>query len=167
MRLLPAGLLLCLLLAGTATAQEDPVKRAAWRDGAITKLKSVVPTNTTPRAEIQIKSNGKVLRYFIEQEALIDFGTNGWIYIKIHSEDWGTKDAEKIGDLALAVDHNGTLYETDADTCGGLIIKSPTAKEFVSLPEFLGALISRRHKWREVQESGVGGSSISNSQAEK
>ena len=147
--------ILLLAIPATCRAEEDPSLRAKWKSEAVVSLAALVPTNSTPEAEIQMKANGTILRYYIKKEGLVRFGTNGWVYAKIHCESWNTPNAEKIGDFVLAIDHDGQLYESDADPCGGLIIKSPTGKTFKSLDRFLNTLIARRHKWQPIMPAPV------------
>jgi hypothetical protein len=123
--------------------------RQKWKEAAISYLATVSPTNTTRLAEIQIRGAAKVLRYAIEDEGLIRFGTHGWVYLKMNSSCDAARHKAALGDIVLAMDQDGNVYENDSHVCSGLIIKSLTGKEFQDIQEFLDTPVLKK-KWRQL-----------------
>lgn len=141
-------LLIALILICLTSFADDEADKQKWKEETISYLKAISPTNTTRMAEIQIRGAAQVLRYYIENEGLIKFGTNGWVYLKMHSSCYPTAKGS-VGDIVLAIDQDGNLYQNDGHVCDGILLVSVTGKEFQSIQEFLNTQVVKE-KWRKL-----------------
>ena len=135
-------------LFGCATRHIDPTAREvqdAWVAATVQKLQSFRPSPETRRVEL-----GYSDAYGIpgnEGSALIEFGANGWVYVLTHS----SHNDERIGDISIAIDNTGALWENLGHVCGGIRFggrdgggaKSPE-EFFRHCPELLGS------KWKRL-----------------
>ncbi len=149
-------LLALVLICRISTAAEGiDGKRQQWKKEAILYLHTITPSNATRMAEIQIRGEAKTLRYKVVDEGLIKIGTNGWAYLKINSGCDTDREKAALGDMILAIDQDGNLYENDGHGCGGLLLISSTGKEFQTVQEFLSTLVYTEvfgvtEKWRRL-----------------
>jgi len=143
---------LLLIFIATHPAEADaPMNRAQWKSETIQQLQNFQPAESTTLAEIHISKTSKTLRYELEQAGLIRLGTNGWVYIKMHSAD--NEQNPEIGDISLAIDHTGSLYQNDGHVCGGITLKSSTGNTFKSIDELLEVRIMNQ-SWRKIAAPG-------------
>jgi len=148
-------ILITIPICGSAMAG-DNMDREKWKSEAIAYLQRISPTNTPKMAEIRIVGRSYILRYEMEDEGLIRLGTNGWVYLKMHSSD--DEDNTDIGDIVLAIDQDGNLYQNNGHVCGGIILKSTTGKEFQDIDEFLKTLVFKK-EWKRLKKAPATGSS--------
>jgi hypothetical protein len=121
--------------------------RDEWIEQAVDYLHSFKPRTWSPTPETKTDSEGH-LKYYIRDPALIRFADHGWVFIVAHSMHSGWR----VGDVVLAIDHRGTVYETEAHPCMAIMISSGSGRSFRTLEEFLETPVEptqrgRNDKW--------------------
>ncbi|MBI4616183.1 MAG: hypothetical protein HY720_21380 [Planctomycetes bacterium] len=86
--------------------------------------------------------------------APIGVAGGGWVYVVVHSfhqhdDEPPEKPQKRIGDLSLAIDHQGVLYETREHVCGGLTLQASTPEGFASIEEFRRSIVYHYHDRQE------------------
>ena len=66
--------------------------------------------------------------------------------MKAHS----AHDNERVGDIVLAIDHNGKLYENEGHVCGSVDIRHKETKAFTRMDDFLESVVEG-HEWKPFQ----------------
>ena len=94
----------------------DPEIRRATIEKVAARLRTFVPAEDTPRAELTLDedSDYRAASYVIRGEGLVETSDGGWVYISTLSSH---KDPQS-GNLILAIDGSGRLFENDGHVCG-------------------------------------------------
>ncbi len=87
--------------------------------------------------------------YFSNSEGILRFSDGGWVYVVAHSFHANSK----IGDVVLAIDHNGTLYESAGHVCSQVMIEPPSRSGIKTLADFLSSTCGpQKAPWRRLEE---------------
>ncbi len=95
----------------------DPVAREKWKSEAISFLKTASPADFSNEIEFYESNRGydAVLAFIVPGSAYVRFSEGEWVCIVAHS----AHDNASIGDMVLAIDHCGAIYQIDTHVCGG------------------------------------------------
>ncbi|MCP4075341.1 MAG: hypothetical protein GY744_04065 [Gammaproteobacteria bacterium] len=107
-------------------------ERSAWLEETKHRLERFQISDETQEARIKTYESGLVL-YWIDDEALIRFEGEEWLYIVTHSGHL----FDGVGNAILAVDNTGNLYSNPTHVCDGISIDTRKGKEFHQLSDFL------------------------------
>ena len=125
--------------------------RFEYIEKAIDKLKAFKPSGNErfhikkleERERIYDRDHCKYLHY----RKFITVGDNGWIYVLVHSFH-EEEDDVIIGDLNMAIDHEGNLYINKAHLCSGPAFCSPSPDGLPTMEYFFrSGLYGRRDRW--------------------
>ena len=116
-----------------STNQVIPDIRRVKIEQMMAELRSFQPAGETPRVEpvIYDSSETRGAGYRILGEGLIDMRTNGWVFIRLKS----AHDQPAVGDVMLAIDHQGLIYENSDHVCGQVAHFESVEKMAASDPE--------------------------------
>lgn len=122
--------LIVLLLAGATTlfAQVaakhshpyDEAKRLEWIDKSIEYLAKVSNDEQLPIAAFnayELEGGATVQRLRVMKEARVEFANGDRISFISNS----SHDDEQVGDICVAMDHQGKIFFNEGHVCGGLI----------------------------------------------
>lgn len=125
----------------TEVKNTTDAERRDWLKTTKQKLRQFQPAAETPRAII--KPYTFDLFYWIEHEGLIEFENDEWLYIVTHSSH--AKD--NVGNVILAIDHAGNLYENQAHVCGKISVYAADGKAFERVSDFIDARVNHDYEW--------------------
>lgn len=119
----------------------DNPDRANWMIETFDQLEAFKPskdTKVTERQDVLAEDKKYVgSEYLIENNSMIRFGKDQWLYFVYHSMHW-SRDMingkikrptsgviipnDTIDDITLAIDNNGNIYKNDGHVCGILYV---------------------------------------------
>jgi len=83
---------------------------------------------------------------------LLSFGESQWLYLLSHSEHL----PDGIGDISVAADQDGRLYQLDAHVCGGILFVDTNSSEFAqSTEDFMARFVpwpDSSKTWQTMEE---------------
>lgn len=96
-------------------------------------LARFVPDSGTKRVVVRFHADEgiKGASYRVVGDGLIEMGTGGWVYIRLSS----SHDHPEAGDIILAVDDQGRMYENKAHVCGRIVHFAAIEKESAADPD--------------------------------
>lgn len=147
--------MLCQLAAFQPVQADEQDNRQAWKRQTISYLKTISPAHSPQTAKIRSRPEANIFEYEIEDEGLIKISATEWIYLKAHSADKDRPGQPKIGDMVLAIDQDGNLYQNDGHVCGGVQLRSRTGREFEGLEDFLETRVFQE-TWRALKDEESG-----------
>lgn len=121
---------------GWAEADPDAVDAAARAiavESMIHELRRFAPTEATPRVEVVLHEASVNRRavYRIWGEGWIDMGGNGWVFIRVAS----SHDDPHVGDVILAIDDRGRIFENASHVCSTVAHFTSTEKLAAGNPD--------------------------------
>jgi len=137
------------------------LSREAWIWKTILQLRSFQPAPETPRVQFKrityregpntplIDGDG-MRTSLIDGDGLVFFSTNEWLYMVVHS--WHSPGW--VGDICLAIDNNGCLYQNDGHPCRAIRFESESSTAPQSVREFVTCFhadMSKDELWRELK----------------
>ena len=155
-----------VLASGCAHLREYPSAlrgvetREEWKSKAVLYLHDFKPSHWTPRAKVSRAADGYIY-YGIRCQGIIHVGDDGWLYILTHSfhqDEYAHAKGNTnsyIGDITLAVDHNGRLYENKAHPCSGILIDPTSERAFQTVDEIIStpAGVMSRATWKSIEDN--------------
>jgi hypothetical protein len=114
-------IVLGLALAPAPRAEEDqaaidPQKRGPAVAAMVDALRAFQPTGEIRRVPVSINaaSENRGAVYRVRGNGLVDTSTNGWVYLMLRS----SHADPAVGDIILAIDNRGRVFETQGHVCG-------------------------------------------------
>ena len=166
MKWLLYSLVFCSSLVLYGCRRELPASaRDILRSQAVADLKLFLPSDATPLAETNEMEMrfGTWASYGVPGntgKALLSFGENQWLYLRSHSEHL----PDEVGDLCVAVDQGGTLYQLSAHVCGGIRFADTNSDEFAqSTKDFMSRFVpwpDASKTWHKMEASPTNGSMV-------
>ena len=149
-------LFLVLLLASCASTPENQSRRDKWIQKTLVELKSFKPGPDTHRVK-PVKSD-RGLSYTIGHRSLLEDVDGNWVYFiahSSHSDSAGIPNedctmviaVDNIGDITLAVDNKGVIYQSNRHVCGAIqrgFVRSDNLKGFKNAHAFVSG-------WKRVK----------------
>jgi len=93
--------------------------RTDWINLQVTQLKTY--DSSLPGKEIPWKQSYRNDRYVtscrVTKSGLLRMGTSNWVYVVSNS----SHERPEVGDIVLAIDSQGRIYQHDGHVCGGII----------------------------------------------
>ncbi len=129
-----------------------PEKREAWIQNTIQQLRKIRPDTVSNRIAVEQKSFDDYFRLSvrINKEGLINLPEREWIYIITSS----AHDNPETGDISLAIDRHGRLYQNNGHVCGGIItFETDKIKKVKSSRQFFKHFVSDTdgEKWKKIK----------------
>jgi len=107
-------------------------ERKDWWAETKQRLQHMKVSDETEAARVKYYQSGLVI-YWFDEEALLRFENEEWIYIVTHSGHL----SDGVGSAILAVDNSGNLYANQAHVCDGISISTQKGQELRYLSDFL------------------------------
>jgi len=134
-----------VFVAGCAAEVRDStaLSREAWMWENVLRLRELSPTPQTRTVEFGVATGSWVMSYYVKDEGLLRIDDKEWVYIVTHSSHAG----EYIGDISLAIDNRGQLYENAGHVCGGIDFGSKSAEAAKTSDDFFHRFQAPGGQW--------------------